>query len=543
MTQAISVNATARDNALAEVASMQIQPTGLVEYQSAGKVIVIGSEDAMEFAPRLRQHDLRAEVLLLSGSAEPGEVIIPVGGRSIVIDGHMGAFTITLGEEGTANYEVVKADLVLDLGAEPLFTMTIKPPGYLVADSADETSLFEALNRLTDLVGTFEKPRYFEYDASICAHGGAGQTGCTLCLDACPTNAITSLADMMEVDPYLCQGGGVCAAVCPTSAIRYTYPSVADSLNRVRQVLKHYRLEGGCDPVVCFVSELDAQKIEEWPDSFIPIVIEELASVGMDVWLSALAYGASSVLLVDGGSVPEGLDAILKEQVILTQSILEGMAYETEVVQYCTADELDKLNMHSMPAIKAAGFAGLNDKRQARYYAIDHLAQESKQLADEILLPASSPFGRIEVNDNCTLCMACTSACPTMALHAGNEVPRLVFIEQNCVQCGLCDSACPEQAIQLHPRLLTDSSKRRASVVVNEESPFLCVTCGDAFATQSVITSILGRLSEHAMFQSDRAKRRLMMCEDCRVVDVVQDTDAMGSLQIDIGQDGPIKNK
>ncbi len=542
MTHAISINATARDKALSEVAFMQIQPTALVEYKSAGKVIVIGSEDAMEFAPRLRDHNLRAEVLLLSGSAEPGEVVIPVGGRNIEITGHMGEFAITLGEEGMPNYEVVKADLVLDLDTEPLFTMTIKPPGYLVADSADETSLFDALSKLTDLVGTFEKPRYFEYDSSICAHGGAGQSGCTLCLDACPTNAITSLADMMQVDPYLCQGGGVCAAVCPTSAIRYTYPSAADTLNRIRQLLVHYRLEGGVEPIVGFISELDAQKNEERPDSFIPIVIEELASVGIDVWLSALAYGASSVVLVDGGSVPEGLDAILKEQVTLAQSIVKGMGYDAEVVQYCTADDLSKLNLPSMPDIKAAAFAGLSDKRQARYYAIDHLAQESKQLADEILLPTSSPFGRIEVNDNCTLCMACTSACPTMALHAGNEVPRLAFIEQNCVQCGLCDSACPEQAIQLHPRLLTDSSKRRASVILNEESPFLCISCGEAFATQSVISSILGKLSGHAMFQSDRAKERLMMCEDCRVVDVVQDVDAMESVQTNMGQDEPSKN-
>ena len=29
------------------------------------------------------------------------------------------------------------------------------------------------------------------------------------------------------------------------------------------------------------------------------------------------------------------------------------------------------------------------------------------------------------------------------------------------------------------------------------------------------------------MFQSERAKRRLQMCEDCRVVDAVQDADAM----------------
>jgi len=42
-----------------------------------------------------------------------------------------------------------------------------------------------------------------------------------------------------------------------------------------------------------------------------------------------------------------------------------------------------------------------------------------------------------------------------------------------------------------------------------------------------VITNMLTKLEGHWMFQNERAKRRLMMCDDCRVVDMVQDPDAM----------------
>ena len=38
---------------------------------------------------------------------------------------------------------------------------------------------------------------------------------------------------------------------------------------------------------------------------------------------------------------------------------------------------------------------------------------------------------------------------------------------------------------------------------------------------------MLLKLQHHSMFQSERARNRLKMCEDCRVVDVVQDEDAM----------------
>jgi Fe-S-cluster-containing hydrogenase component 2 len=123
--------------------------------------------------------------------------------------------------------------------------------------------------------------------------------------------------------------------------------------------------------------------------------------------------------------------------------------------------------------------------------------------------------------------MSCTSVCPAGALSAGDELPRLVFHETNCVQCGICANACPESAIRLVAGYATSPDQRRAARVLHEEPPFCCVSCGKPFATRRVIDNILGKLADHAMFQSDRAKRRLQMCEDCRVVDAVQDSEAM----------------
>lgn len=81
----------------------------------------------------------------------------------------------------------------------------------------------------------------------------------------------------------------------------------------------------------------------------------------------------------------------------------------------------------------------------------------------------------------------------------------------------------------LDARYLADPEKRRQARVLYEEPPFCCVECGKPFATRRAIDNILEKLAGHAMFQTGRARRRLQMCEDCRVADAVQDDDAMRS--------------
>ena len=85
-----------------------------------------------------------------------------------------------------------------------------------------------------EMRGEFEKPKYFNLDPEICAHGRRGVRGCTRCLNVCPAWAITSAGETVTVDPNLCQGFGSCASVCPTGAITYAYPSTGDLLGYVR---------------------------------------------------------------------------------------------------------------------------------------------------------------------------------------------------------------------------------------------------------------------------------------------------------------------
>jgi ferredoxin len=481
------------------------KPTSVIEYQSKGHVTVIGNARSMSLLGTIRS-PLTSEAVLLE-TLKPNE--------HISIDGALGAFEIQAGKQA------YKADMVLDLSPRPILSMALKPPGYLTAGNEDD---FEDIkDELEALVGIFDKPKYFNYDASACAHGRSGKPGCTRCIDACPAQAIRSLGDLIEVNAYRCHGGGICATVCPSGAISYAYPTSGDLLEHVRALILTYSRAGVGAPGIAFVSEDQQQRVRQTLPGALIICVEEVASVGPEIWLSALAWGAANVLLFDLDGMPTSARQALELHIEIVETILDAMSYPRGAV--AVLSDLNELTSTDvMPVIKAATNAALDQKRQAFFMALDHLVDQAEKIKPMVSLPTGSMFGEACVHpDACTLCMSCVSACPGNALQAGGENPQLGFVEANCLQCGICTSTCPEDAISISPRLLLNQSARTTSRVLYAESPFHCISCGTAFATSSGITTILSRLAGHSMFTDERARSRLKMCSDCRVKDMMED--------------------
>ena len=152
---------------------------------------------------------------------------------------------------------------------------------------------------------------------------------------------------------------------------------------------------------------------------------------------------------------------------------------------------------------------------------------------EEVALSSGAPYGMVLVDkQKCTMCLACVGACPEAALLDAKDTPQLRFIERNCVQCGLCEKTCPEDAIRLSPRLLL-TKQATQPVVLNEAEVFNCVRCGKPFGTKHLIENMLGRLSTHSMFPTPESLRRLQMCADCRVIDLMQAGGEVSILDVD----------
>ena len=91
-----------------------------------------------------------------------------------------------------------------------------------------------------------------QYEEKICAHSRNTKTGCKRCLDVCATDAVRSTWRQGLGASLLCMGCGDCATMCPTGALRFAYPGVADIGARLRKLLSVYRGAGGKDAALLF---------------------------------------------------------------------------------------------------------------------------------------------------------------------------------------------------------------------------------------------------------------------------------------------------
>jgi len=435
-------------------------------------------------------------------------------------------------------------DLVLDLRATPAFTQHALPQGYLRWDGRDP----QALASLRALVGEFEKPKFFAYKPKLCAHSRNEKTGCSACIDVCSASAISSDKhhQQIKVNPHLCVGCGTCTTVCPSGALTYAYPRASDQGVKLKTMLGTYARSGGKQAALLLHSQQGGARLlgdlgraaqleravkggtHGVPARVLPVSLWHTSSLGLEVWLTAIAYGASQVwVLMTDEEAPQYLDAI-RSQMAVAQAIMTGLGYQGEhfrVLQARDARDLATLDsdLQAAPAqgvSRSASFAIQADKRATLELALDHLIAQAPVQAEVIALPAiGSPLGALTLNkDACTLCLSCINACPAGALLDNAESPQLKFIEKNCVQCGLCVTTCPEKALALVPRLNL-SAQRKEAVVINAMQPYACVRCSKPFGTLKAIEAMLGKLAGHSMFQGD-ALERLKMCGDCRVIDI-----------------------
>jgi len=130
--------------------------------------------------------------------------------------------------------------------------------------------------------------------------------GCKICIETCPSNAITMQEGRAKIDPFMCTGCGACIPDCPREAIDFKNSTMKQMTGHLRGVLSdkmpnEVRIVAFVDKNVGYTGMdfLGLDRIN-YPESLRIVPIPSTAILGRIHLLYAFAFGADGILVVEG---------------------------------------------------------------------------------------------------------------------------------------------------------------------------------------------------------------------------------------------------
>lgn len=327
---------------------------------------------------------------------------------------------------------------------------------------------------------------------------------CRKCMDACFAAAITVSKNEVSLDAGACVNCGVCASVCPTSALSMEDPAERQVLVDVAK--SSDRAHGMC-VIACARAVArhvaDVERVTEVPclGHVSDHLLVKLAAAGFDDVVlvdgqcDTCKYGAASPYISESVACAADLLEAVDAQVIFTRTsdfpeevratgrranvrgedrrgiLMKTGSYVKRVAGNVAQKTIDdKLGRTDKPrTLKDRLGAGKSGRMptfqpEANFALIEGLEQASEDVA---ALPTSEEavstrrFGRISVDvEACSGCGLCVLFCPTAALaHSEFETPEqddkkyLEHSPELCTQCRLCEDVCIRKCLHVHSSL------------------------------------------------------------------------------------------
>ncbi len=339
-----------------------------------------------------------------------------------------------------------------------------------------------------------------EINPGLCLRLRHKKSGCRLCLDNCPTGAI-SFDQSLVIDSALCNGCSICANVCPTEVFLLSGLSYESLLADVRGAS---------------VIEFTCSQWQQGQDS---LKVPCLGYLSESVLVGCIGCGAQAVTLnitpckecnhalglrVAANSLKQAnrilaLSGITKRISAATKepnggygpaesgfsSRREFFSYLKEWAQSVETSVIDSAGGDRERSAKTKVTFEPRLPRK-RSLLLEYIKALGPPLSDRVKADGL-PFARVEISDCCNGCGMCTTFCPTGALRAYNQGGRQVidFNLGYCLACNLCLEICPEGAIAYASHVNPNDLATTAGMILIEHGKSSCRQCGQSYIAES----------------------------------------------------------
>jgi ferredoxin len=248
-----------------------------------------------------------------------------------------------------------------------------------------------------------------------------------------------------------------------------------------------------------------------------PQALWHTACAGLDLWLAAIALGASQVwVLLTDREAPQ-YRRRWPSRWRWRRRFLAGLGYRGEHLRSRSRRDGDLARSTAALRRASTGRAPARvagpqaDKRATLELVLDHLlAQRRTPLRERSRCRApASPFGSSwSTARKCTLCLACVGACPRPRWPTTRQAAAALHREELRAVRPV-RKHLPRRRDHAGPRLwLADAGKaRKAARVLHQSEPYCCVRCGKPFGTLKAIEAMIAKIGGHPAFQGAGAER------------------------------------
>ncbi len=355
------------------------------------------------------------------------------------------------------------------------------------------------------------------HNNSICQYSGRLDSGCTRCIDSCPSNALGRSEKGIRIDHHLCTNCGSCVAKCPTGAMQNGH-------FRDETLLRYMeRLQGGCGRDLIIGESDDLHKIWWAGMGNIkqPAFFLEYPSVRTLSFMHFLLFfsrGFGRITVLQKTSLQA--DSTLQTQIDKANAIISSLfdidgCVETALPEEYSSQEREEGWSHPIKTPFQAG--AFKNRRILLTGILQHLIAISGKGFD--CEETATDFLNLTCDTKkCTQCLACINECKTRALRVKEEDYSLTYHAGLCVGCGICVTVCPEKVLCLSETGLIDERFFQVQLFAESE-PARCKGCGKIFGSKKSLDRVLQILASREAINSEH----FQYCSECRVIQLFEE--------------------